>query len=385
MDEPRPAGRSGDSRMTPRTATAIPIARPQIGEEEQRQVLEVLTSGALVAGRRVKVFEEAFAAYLGVPHAVATSSGSAALHAAILGLGIGPGDRVITTPLSFAAAGNAIIHAGAQPVFVDVDPATGNLDPRAVETALQTVTTRAILIVHLYGLPADAPAFRRLADRYGAFLIEDCAQAHGAAIDGRRVGTFGDAGIFSFYPTKNMTTGEGGMVVTADTDVARRVRLLVDPRGDEEYAHEVVGFNYRLTEIAAALGLVQLHHLEARNERRRENARRLTQGLRALPWLRVPAEPSGYRHVYHQYTVHISHNRDGLAGHLAAAGVGCRVYYPTLVPHTPAYSRLGYGGSYPRAEALTREVLSLPVHPGVSAGDLETIIGIVRAAPGMEP
>ncbi|MGH2405405.1 MAG: DegT/DnrJ/EryC1/StrS family aminotransferase [bacterium] len=371
--------------MTPRTATAIPIARPQIGEEEQRQVLEVLTSGALVAGRRVKAFEEAFAAYLGVPHAVATSSGSAALQVAMLALGIGPGDRVITTPLSFAATSNAIIHAGAQPVFVDVDPTTGNLDPDAVEAALGAGGIRAILIVHLYGLPADALAFRRFADRHGAFLIEDCAQAHGAAIGGRRVGAFGDAAIFSFYPTKNMTTGEGGMVVTADPKVARAARLLVDPRGDEEYAHEVVGFNYRLTEIAGALGLVQLQHLEARNERRREHARRLTLGLRALSWLRVPSEPPGYRHVYHQYTVRVPRQRDALARHLASAGVGCRVYYPTLVPHTPAYRRLGFGGSYPNGEALTREVLSLPVHPGVSADDLETIIGAVRAAPGMDP
>ncbi|MGH2376005.1 MAG: DegT/DnrJ/EryC1/StrS family aminotransferase [bacterium] len=370
--------------MTPRTVTAIPIARPQIGEEEQRQVLEVLTSGALVAGRRVKAFEEAFAGYLGIPHAVATSSGSAALQVALLALGVGAGDRVITTPLSFAATSNAIIHAGAQPVFVDVDPTTGNLDPAAVEAALVSRGARAILIVHLYGLPANTPAFRALADRHGAFLIEDCAQAHGASIDGRRVGTFGDAGIFSFYPTKNMTTGEGGMVVTADPRVARHARLLIDPRGEEEYAHEVVGFNYRLTEIGGALGLVQLQHLEARNERRREHARRLTQGLRALPWLHVPVEPPGYRHVYHQYTVQVPRNRDGLARHLAAAGVGCRVYYPTLVPHTPAYARLGFAGSYPNAEALTRQVLSLPVHPALTADDLGTIIAAVRSAPGME-
>ncbi|MGQ0550451.1 MAG: DegT/DnrJ/EryC1/StrS family aminotransferase [Armatimonadota bacterium] len=370
--------------MTPRTVTVIPIARPQIGEEERRQVLEVLTSGALVAGRRVKAFEEAFAGYLGVPHAVATSSGSAALQVAMLALGIGRGDRVVTTPFTFAGTSNAIIHAGAQPVFVDVDPATGDLDPAAVEAVLRAGGARAILIVHLYGLPADAPAFRRLADQYGALLIEDCAQAHGAAIEDRRVGTFGDVGIFSFYPTKNMTTGEGGMVVTGDERVARRARLLVDPRGDEEYAHEVVGFNYRLTEIAGAIGLVQLQHLEARNERRREHARRLTQGLRALPWLHVPTEPSGYRHVYHQYTVRVPRNRDGLARHLEAAGVGCRVYYPTLVPHTPAYSRLGFAGSYPHAEALTRQVLSLPVHPALTADDLETIVAAVRLAPGME-
>src|SRR5574341_1807460 len=307
--------------MTPRTAAAIPIARPQLGEEEKRQVLQVLDSGILVAGPRVAEFETAFAAYLGVPHAVATASGSSALQVAMLALGIRPGDRVLTTPFTFAASSNAVIHAGARPIFADVAPATGNLDPTAAEAVLQRDQIRAILVVHLYGMPADMPAFRRLADRYNVLLIEDCAQAHGAAIDGRRVSTFGDAAIFSFYPTKNMTTGEGGMVVTADESVARRARLLVDPRGDEEYAYEVVGFNYRMTEMAGAIGLVQLEALEDRNEQRRRNARRLTADLHDLPWLRVPREPAGFRHVYHQYTVGVRQRRDDLARHLAASGI----------------------------------------------------------------
>src|SRR3989304_4533415 len=188
--------------MTPRTAAAIPIARPLIGDEEKRQVLEVLSSGVLVAGRRVGEFEQAFARYLGVPHAVATSSGSAALHVAMLALGIGAGDRVVTTPFTFAASSNAVIHAGAQPVFVDVDPSTCNLDPGAVGDVLRRGGGGATLVVHLYGLPADVPAFRRLADRYGVLLIEDCAQAHGAAADGRKVGAVGGGALFSFYPTQ---------------------------------------------------------------------------------------------------------------------------------------------------------------------------------------
>lgn len=370
--------------MTPRTAVAIPIARPQIGEEEKRQILAVLESGALVAGPRVAAFESAFAAYVGVPHAVATSSGSAALQVALLALGIAPGDRVITTPFTFAASSNAIIHAGAQPVFADVDLATYNLDPGAVEDLLRDGGARAILVVHLYGLPADMPAFRALADRYGVLLVEDCAQAHGAVINGRRVGSLGDAAIFSFYPTKNMTTGEGGMVTTADPAVARRARLLVDPRGDEEYAHEVVGFNFRLTEMAAAMGLVQLAALDERNERRRAHARRLTGGLAGLDWLRVPVEPAGSRHVYHQYTVRVAAGREALIQHLAQAGIASRVYYPTLVPHTPAYVRRGFGGRYPNAERLVREVLSLPVHPGLDAEQVDTIVGVVRAFPGAE-
>jgi dTDP-4-amino-4,6-dideoxygalactose transaminase len=368
--------------MTPRIAAAIPIARPQIGEEEKREVLQVLESGSLVAGARVAAFEAAFAGYLGVPHAVATASGSAALQVAIMALGVGPGDRVVTTPFTFAASSNAVIHAGAQPVFVDVDPATGNLDPDAAEAALRRGGIRALLVVHLYGRPADLRAFRALADRYGVLLIEDCAQAHGAAVDGRMVGTAGDAAIFSFYPTKNMTTGEGGMVTTADAAVARRARLLTDPRGDQEYAYEVVGFNYRMTEIAAAIGLVQLRALEARNEQRRANARRLTDGLGDLPWLRLPRDPAGVRSVYHQYTVRVPEGRDDLARHLAARGVASRVYYPSLVPHTPAYRRRGFDGAFPNAEALTREVLSLPVHPGLRPDDLEVIVDAVRSFPG---
>jgi len=296
--------------MTPRTAAAIPIARPLIGEEEKRQVLDVLNSGALVAGRRVETFERAFADYIGVAHAIATSSGSTALHAAMLALEIGPGDRVITTPFTFAASSTAVIHAGPEPVFADVDPATGNLDPEAAEAILRRGGVRAILVVHLYGLPADMTAFRRLADQYGVLLVEDCAQAHGAAIDGRKVATFGDAAIFSFYPTKNLTTGEGGMVLSPHADVARRARLLVDPRGDEEYVYEVVGFNFRMTEICGAIGLVQLGALDGRNERRRENARRLTSGLAGLRWLTTPVEPAGHHHVYHQYTVRVPRGRD---------------------------------------------------------------------------
>ena len=368
--------------MTPRAAAAIPIARPHIGEEEKRQVLRVLESGTLVAGPRVAEFEAAFAGYVGVAHAVATSSGSTALHVAMLALGIGPGDRVITTPFTFAAPSHAVIHAGATPAFADVESATCNLDPGAVEHLLRQGGYRAILVVHLYGLPADMTALRALADRYGVLLIEDCAQAHGAAIGSRRVGAFGHAAIFSFYPTKNMTTGEGGMLVTPDAETARRARLLVDPRGDAEYTYEVVGFNFRMTEIAGAIGVVQLAALEARNEQRRANARRLTEGLRDLPWLRVPEEPGGYRHVYHQYTVRVAAGRDDLARQLTAQGIGNRVYYPALVTQTPAYRQRGFGGTYPNAERLTRQVLSLPVHPSVRPEEIDAIIGAVRAYPG---
>ncbi|MGH2626563.1 MAG: DegT/DnrJ/EryC1/StrS family aminotransferase, partial [Anaerolineales bacterium] len=285
-----------------RTAAKIPIAHPFIGDEERQRVLEVLASGILVADRMVSEFEEAFAAYIGVPHAVATSSGTTALQVALEALGIGAGDRVVTTPFTFAATSHAILHAGARPVFADVDAQTGNLDPAAVDEAVRRDGARAILAVHLYGVPADLEALGEVALRHGLLLIEDCAQAHGATYRGRKVGSFGDAAIFSFYPTKNMTTGEGGMVLTRDAGAARRARLLVDPRGEDEYVYSVIGYNFRMTDVAAAMGLPQLRRLDRSNEARRRNARALTAGLSGLPWLTPPVEPVGATAVYTAYT-----------------------------------------------------------------------------------
>lgn len=341
-------------------------------------MLEVLSSGILVADRMVREFEEAFGGYIGMAHAVATSSGTTALQVALEALGIGPGDRVVTTPFTFAATSHAILHVGARPVFADVDPRSGNLDPAAVEAAVQREGAKAVLAVHLYGLPCDMDALGEVVRRHGLLLIEDCAQAHGAAYRGRKAGSFGAASIFSFYPTKNMTTGEGGMVLTADADVARRARLLVDPRTEGEYVYSVIGYNFRMTDVAAAMGLPQLRRLDRLNEARRRNARTLTTAFRGLPWLIPPPEPEGFAHVYTAYTVR-TRERDGLMAHLAREGVGHKIFYPMLIPHTPAYRRLGFDGSFPSAEALTREVLSLPVHPALSDEDLQRIIEVVTA------
>ncbi len=362
-------------RTTPRK---IPIARPVISEDEKRRVLAVLDSGMLVAGTQVRAFEAAFAAYLGVEHAVATSSGTTALQVALEALGIGPGDRVVTTPFTFVATSNAILHAGATPVFVDVDPVTFSLDPDAVERAAAD-GARAVLCVHLYGLPCDLTPMLEIRRRHGMLLIEDCAQAHGAKYHDRRVGTFGDAAIFSFYPSKNMTTGEGGMVVTGSADTVHRARLLVNvgQNGSSDYSYETIGYNYRMTDIAAALGLGQLERLDEANRVRRTNARRLTEAFARLAWLTPPAEPTGHLHVYNQYTVRVARGRDALAEHLTAAGIGHRVYYPSLVPDSPAYRRLGFGGQYPTAAALTQEVLSLPVHPALEDADLVRIVEAV--------
>ncbi len=366
-----------------KTRARIPIAKPLITDEEKRRVMAVLDSGRLVAGDEVRAFEEAFAAYLGVRFAVATSSGTTALQIALEALGVGTGDAVVTTPFTFVATSNAILHAGARPVFVDIDARTFNLDPNLVEEAVRRERAKALLVVHLYGLPADLPALAGIAARTGTLLIEDCAQSHGAGVGNRKAGTFGHAAIFSFYPSKNMTTGEGGMVVSMDEAVARRAALLgnVGQNGAEEYLYESIGYNYRMTEIAAAIGLGQLAHLEERNAIRRRHAARMNAAFSNLDWLLPPLAPPGHHHVYNQYTVRVLANRDGLMRHLAGRGIGTRIYYPHLIPHSPAYRRLGFEGRYPVAEMAADQVLSLPVHPALSGDDLAWIIESVAGFP----
>ncbi len=358
----------------------IPIARPIITDEEKRRVVEVLESGQLVAGRRVREFEQAFSAYLGAAHGVATSSGTAALLVALDATEIAPGARVITSPFSFVATASAILHRGARPVFVDIDPATYNLDPDAVADALASPSdVQAILPVHLYGLPCQMDVLMDLARAHHLTVIEDAAQAHGAMFHGRRVGTFGAAGVFSFYPSKNLTTGEGGMIVTDDPGLAERARMLVDVGQAGQYTYERLGYNYRMTEIAGALGGSQLTHLDARNSRRRQHASRLSAGLADLDWLGLPHESRDCVHVYHQYTVRVPRGRDRLRRHLEASGVGSRVYYPQPIHHSPLYRRLGYGEvQCPEAERACREVLSIPVHPSLGDDEIDQIIQAVR-------
>src|SRR5713101_167676 len=267
------------------SATSIPIAKPLISDEDKRAVMEVLDSGMLVAGCHVADFEQAFARYLGAREGVATSSGTSALQVALEAAGIGKGDVVVTTPFTFVATGNAILYVGARPVFVDVDPRSYNIDPQAVADAVQKERARAILCVHLYGLACDMAALGEIAHRSGALLIEDCAQAHGARFAGQLVGTFGQAGVFSFYPSKNMTTGEGGMIVTNDPILAGRARVLVNvgQRSGSEYVYEAIGYNYRMTNMAGAMGCTQLTHLDEWNRIRRAHATQFTAAFAKLP------------------------------------------------------------------------------------------------------
>jgi perosamine synthetase len=351
----------------------IRIAQPLLGEEEEQAVLAVLRSGRLAQGALVRRFEEAFARYIGVREAVAVSSGTAALHVALLAHGIGPGDEVVTSPFTFVATANAVLATGARPVFADVSEEDFNLDPAWAGESISE-RTRALLPVHLYGQAADMEALSALARRHGLALIEDACQAAGALFGGRKAGSFG-TGCFSFYATKNMTTGEGGMITTNDPELAARARLLRDHGQRRRYVSDTLGYNLRLTEVAAALGLAQLQKLDAFNERRRANARYLTERLTGVV---TPRELPGRHHVYHQYTVRVSRGRDALLRYLRDRDIEATVFYARPVHKQPLYRSLGYAQRLPVAERLSREVLSLPVHPGLSREDLEAVASAVR-------
>jgi dTDP-4-amino-4,6-dideoxygalactose transaminase len=354
----------------------IPVVKPILGREEEEAVIEVLRSGQIAQGARVEEFERRFAALVGAKHAVATSSGTASLHLNLLALGIGPGDEVLTSPFTFIASANAALYVGARPVFADIDPRTYNLDPALVEAKI-TPRTKVLLPIHLYGYPANMPALCAIAERHGLHMVEDAAQAHGAAIEGRQVGSFG-TGNFSLYPTKNMTSVEGGLLTTNDVALAERVRLLRNHGQRERYRHEILGYNLRMTDLHAAIGLVQLGHLAENTRKRQENARYLTEGLAGV--VETPFIEPGYTHVFHQYTIRIpGGRRDAVAASLGYAGVGTAVHYPIPVHQQPLYLEIGYRESLPEAERAAREVLCLPIHPSLTERDLETIVREVRA------
>jgi perosamine synthetase len=371
----------------------ISIARPLFGLEEEASIQRVLASGQLAQGENVAAFERRFAEVCQVREAVAVSSGTAALHLALLGHGVGPGDEVITTAFTFAATANAILLAGAAPIFVDIEPDTYNINVALVEAAI-TPRTKAILPVHLYGHPCDMRRLVPLAAARGLAIIEDACQAHAATIDGKSVGSFG-TGCFSFYATKNITTGEGGMVTTNDPEHAERVRLLRSHGQKERYYHVALGYNLRMTEMQGALGLVQLEKLERFTEQRIANAAFLTERLRGS--VQTPVTRQGYRHVYHQYTIRVPGNRDVWATHLRDRGVGTAVHYPLAIHQQPYYrerpdtfqcvdalaamngGRSAGDARLPVTENAVRQVLSLPVHPALSMEDLSTIVREVRA------
>ncbi len=355
----------------------IAIARPQIGEEEKEAVVAILSSGELVQGKKVAEFEGLFAAYHGAKHGIAMNNGTTALMAAMMAHGIGLGDEVIIPAFSFFATASCIMSVGAHPVFADIDPDTFNLSPESAEAVI-TEKTKAIMPVHLYGYPADMPRFEALCQKYNLVLLEDAAQAHGAAIHDRYVGTWGTAS-FSFYPTKNMTTGEGGMVLTDDDEIARRLRMIRNQGMNTQYYHETLGYNFRMTNMSAAIGIPQLKHLPDWTQSRIANAEYFNKNMQGV---KTPVPQSGFKHVYHQYTVRVPEgvSRDAVTKRLNERGIGVRVYYPLPIYKQPVLLQTGrYDNiTLPETDKATLEVFSLPVHPGLNDEERAYIVDEVN-------
>lgn len=354
----------------------IPIAKPLIGEEEQAAVMEVLKSGQIAQGPRVREFEDAFAVKFGIPHAIATSSGTSALHIALLAHGIGPGDEVITTPFSFIASANAALFVGAKPVFADIELDYFTIDPEEIRAKV-TPKTKAIIAVHLYGQMCDMDAIAEIASDNNLIIIEDAAQAHGARLNGRLVGSWGTA-CYSFYPTKNITTGEGGMITTHSAEVAKKAQIIRNHGAEQRYLHEVLGYNFRMMDLQAAIGVVQLDRLDRWNDLRRENAEYLSESLVKIEDIQTPKIRPSATHVFNQYTIRVR-SRDLVAEKLRENGVGCGIHYPMTIPDQPYYRQLGYGEPFPHAETATNEVLSLPNYPALTREELNKIVRVLSS------
>lgn len=352
----------------------IPPAKPLIGDEERAAVDRVMRSGMLAQGPEVKAFEQEFSQHFGLGRGcVAVNSGTSGLHLGLLSSGVKAGDEVIVPSFTFAATANSVALSGATPVFADIDADDFCLSPAAIEAAI-TERTVAVMPVHLYGQPAKMEAIMAIAEQHDLHVFEDAAQAHGASLNGTPVGAFGAFGMFSLYPTKNMTSGEGGMVSTGTAEVERLLRLYRNQGMERQYHNEVVGFNNRMTDIHAAIGRVQLTKVDGWTKARQHNATFLTANLQGVT---PPPVAPGAVHVYHQYTVRVPHDRDGLAAALRAEyDIGSGMFYP--VPNhrlTPFQVEV----DLPETERAARECLSLPVHPSLSQGDLERIVTAVNA------
>ena len=359
----------------------IPIARPILGEEELAAVKEVIASGMLAQGPKVKAFEAAFARDVGRRHGIAVANGTAALHIALMAHGIKAGQEVLIPPLTFFATASTVLLCEAKPSFSDIDRNSYNLDASKAKAAM-TRKTAAIMPVHLYGQTAEMDPILAEAKDRGIPVIEDAAQAHGAEYHGKKAGNLGQTACFSFYATKNMTTGEGGMILTDDDSIAERCRLLRDHGQASKYEHVLVGYNYRMTEIAAAIGLVQLKKLEGWVKQRRANARALTKGLEDIEGLVPPSEGNWMVHSYYQYVVRAEDSfpipRDEIVRRLAEDGIGCRPSYPKPLYRQEALKSLRIRGRCPVAEDVVPRLFELPVHPGVGPADVDRIVDTVE-------
>lgn len=359
----------------------IPIARPITANEEIKAIEKVLKSGMLAQGKVVDEFESLFSDYISVDNAVAVSNGTVALDLALKALGIKEGDEVITTPFTFIATANSILYQKAKPVFADVDRKTFNIDPDDVLSRI-TRRTKTIIGVHLFGHPFGVGALKDICEDHKLLLVEDCAQAHGAEYQGKKVGSFG-TGCFSFYPTKNITTGEGGIITTGNDGITESCRLLRNHGQSSKYFHTMLGYNYRMTDIQAAIGIVQLKKLDGFNKKRIQNAEYLNKHIKA-DGIITPYKENKVKHVYHQYVVTIDGNlmdREKFMEYLTSNGIGCAIHYPIPIYKQPLYQELGYTDenvNCPVAEELTNSVLSLPVHPALTDEDLKYIVETIN-------
>ncbi|HDS09185.1 MAG TPA: DegT/DnrJ/EryC1/StrS family aminotransferase [Firmicutes bacterium] len=360
----------------------IKISEPQLDAREKKILSKVIDSKIIASGSYVSDFEDAFARFLGSKFAVATTSGTTALHAALLALGVGKGDIVVTTPYSFIATSNSVLFTGAKPVFIDIEENSFNIDLDNFEEYIEKHKNKisSVIIVHLYGNPVDMFRVNKICRRYGIRVIEDCAQSHGASIKDKLTGTFGLTGCFSFYATKNMTTGEGGMVVTDDKNLNDLLRKLINHGRKSRFEHDILGYNFRMTNLQAGLGIVQLEKLSRMTELRIKNAEYLSKNLKKFAWINVPgATVSKSKHVYHQYTIRVPAScRERLVEFLNSKGIDVSTIYPFTIPEQPLYRRLGYSiKNLPVSMKVSREVISLPVHPGLKKDDLDLIINSI--------
>ena len=349
-----------------------------IKAEIDAAVIALLESTQFVLGKEVAAFEELFAAYTQTSHAMGVNSGTSALHLALLAAGVGEGDEVITTPFTFIATVSAIDYARAKPVFVDIDPVSFTIDPALIEAAI-TPRTKALLPVHLYGQPADMDPIMDIAQRHGLAVIEDAAQAHGAEYKGRRVGSIGDLGCFSFYPGKNLGAyGEGGAVTTNKPELARLVRMLRDWGAERRYYHDLKGFNYRLEGVQGAVLKVKMGYIEAWTEARRAHAARYGE-LLVGTGVRTPDALPDRRHVYHIYAIREA-RREALQTFLQERGVATGIHYPIPVHLQQAFAELGHKvGDFPHSEAAANEVLSLPMFPELRPEQQDVVVAALKA------
>lgn len=360
----------------------IPIAKPSVGDEEANAAAAVIKSGMLASGDEVLKFETEFAEYINVPYAIATTNGTTALHLALLAVGIGPGDEVIVPSFTFIATASSVSMCGAKPVLADIEKDTYTINPDSINEAISE-KTKAIIGVHLFGQSCDIKSIAEICEDKNLFFIEDCAQAHGTEYNGKKVGSFGDAGCFSFYPTKNMTCGEGGMITCKESNVSEKIRRLLNHGQKEKYLHTEIGYNYRLTNISAAIGRVQLRKLPDMNQKRINNGHYYNGHIYRSDVI-TPITRVESNHVYHQYAIRIQKtkemDREKMIEYLSENGIGTAIHYPIPIHEQPVFKNNIKGSKCPVSALIAQEIMSIPVYPDLSIEDRQKIAQTINEA-----